>query len=57
MATPAYRAPLVVAVDSTLVVDLTPCCPWCFEDAGSRWCRCDPITQTLRAQAVQEPQP
>jgi hypothetical protein len=43
--------PIVVAVDSTLVVDLTPCCPWCFEDAGSRWCRCDPIAETVRAEA------
>lgn len=37
--------PLTVAADEHLVIDLTPCCPWCFEDAGSRWCRCDPIAE------------
>jgi hypothetical protein len=56
--TSASAAPVVIAVDNTLVIDLTPCCPWCFEDAGSRWCNCDLIAETLRTEANQrEPQP
>lgn len=35
MTTTASR-PLVVAVDDHLVIDLTPCCPWCFDAQAAR---------------------
>lgn len=44
---PSWLPAPVQTVGGQLYIDGHAVCPWCFEDLGSQWCRCNPAAETV----------